>query len=274
VIPERLDMPSHSRAPIEVDRAPVLLEPSVVDGRLGRFDTAGGSVWLPIDSPDDVIVRDIRAGLLFEGPVIRALLPFIRPGTAVLDIGAHFGQTAIAFSDAVGSDGRVHASEVDDQLAGICERNVRSRPCGNVIVHRAAAWDAGGSGGFPAPDFHRLGSHASSPVASDGRDGARVRTVVVDEIDLQRPLSAIKVGARRTGLHALTGARTTIARYGPAVIFKFEQQLQAEFGTSFQDWVDFVASIDYRFDSIVCDVNYLALPRTTATHRSEPCHFA
>lgn len=263
-------MSSH---PLEVDRAPVLLEPSVVDGRLGRFDTAGGSVWLPIDS-DDVIVRDIRAGLLFEGPVIRALLPFIRPGTAVVDIGSNVGQTAIAFSDAVESDGRVHAIEADDALAEICERNVRLRPCNNIIVHRAAAWDAGGSGGFPAPDFHRFGSDASSPASSGGRDGARVSTVVVDEIDLQRPLSAIKVGALRTGLRALIGARTTIARYWPAVIFKFEQQLQPEFATSFQDWVDFVASIDYRFDSIVCDVNYLALPRTTATHRSEPCRFA
>jgi FkbM family methyltransferase len=247
----------------------VLLEASIVDGRLGRFDTAGGSVWLPIDSPDDVIVRDIRAGLLCEGPVIRTLLPFIRPGTAVLDIGANVGQTAIAFSDAVESDGRVHAIEADDALAEICERNVLSRPCNNVIVHRAAAGDTG----CPAPVTHRFGSTASSPVASAGRDGARGRTLLVDEIDVQRPLSAIKVGARRTGLRALIGARRTIARHRPAVIFKFEQ-LQAEFATSFQDWVDFVASIDYRFDRIVSDINYLVLPRTTATHRSEPCHFA
>ena len=61
------------RAPHEVQPAPELLEPSVVEGTLGRFDTACGPMWLPIDAPDDVIVRDIRAGKLFEGPVIRAL---------------------------------------------------------------------------------------------------------------------------------------------------------------------------------------------------------
>ena len=77
------------------------------------------------------------------------------------------------------------------------------------IVHRAAAWDAGG---VPSASLHPT-YIASDPHASSsgrfrcGRDGARVRTVVVDEIDLQRPLSAIKVGARRTGLRALIGAR-------------------------------------------------------------------
>ncbi len=55
------------RAPHEVHPAPGLLEPSVVEGTLGRFDTACGPMWLPIDAPDDVIVRDIRAGKLF-GP--------------------------------------------------------------------------------------------------------------------------------------------------------------------------------------------------------------
>ena len=71
---------SLERAPRLMYPAPRLLEPSVVEGTLGRFDTACGPMWLPIDAPDDVIVRDIRAGKLFEGPVIRTLLPFIRPG--------------------------------------------------------------------------------------------------------------------------------------------------------------------------------------------------
>ena len=260
------------RAPLEVDRAPVLLEPSVVDGRLGRFDTAGGSMWLPIDSPDDVIVRDIRSGLLFEGPIIRALLPFMQPGTAVLDIGSNVGQTAIAFSDAVESDGRVHAIEVDDPLAEICERNVRSRPCNNVIVHRGAALDAGGSVGFPAPDFHRFGPYATSPAGGRRRRscphgrGGRDRLAKAAQRD--------QSGRAPDWVARADRCSNDDRSRRPAVIFKFEQQLQAEFATSFQDWVDFVASIDYRFDSIVCDVNYLALPRTTATHRSEPCHFA
>ncbi len=261
---------SLERAPRQMYPAPRLLEPSVVEGTLGRFDTACGPMWLPIDAPDDVIVRDIRAGKLFEGPVIRTLLPFIRPGSAVLDVGANFGQMAIAFSDAVGSEGRVHAIEANDAVADLCERNVRARACKNVVIHRAAAWDVGGAFvTFPAPDFQRFGSYGSNPVDPTTSRGARVRTLAVDEITLGRPLSAIKVDVQGADLRALIGARATIARHKPAIIFEFEQQFQAEFATSFQDYIDFVTSIDYRFDSVILDINYLILPRTPAPHGSE-----
>jgi len=224
-------------------------------------------MWLPIDRPDDVVVRDIRAGLLCDSAAIRALLPFIRPGSAVLDVGANFGQTAIVFSDAVGNEGRVHAIEPNDGVADVCERNVRARPRHNVILHRAAAWDAGGSfvtlQGSEFQRFGPYGSHSMDPAASRG---LRVRTLAVDEIDMQRPLSAIKINMAGATLRALIGARTTIARHKPAIIFAFAQQLQTEFDTSFQDYVDYVTSIDYRFDSAILGASYLILPRITAAH--------
>jgi hypothetical protein len=40
-------------------------------------------------------------------------------------------------------------------------------------------------------------------------------------------------------------ATETIKRHRMPIIFEFEQQFQAEFGTSFQDYVDFVNSISY-----------------------------
>jgi len=40
-----------------------------------------------------------------------------------------------------------------------------------------------------------------------------------------------------------------------------ELKFQAEFGTSFQDYVDFVNSISYRFEKTVLNINYLIVPR-------------
>jgi hypothetical protein len=45
------------------------------------------------------------------------------------------------------------------------------------------------------------------------------------------------------------------------IIFEFEQRFQAEFRTSFQDYVDFVNSISYRFEKTVSNINYLIVLR-------------
>ena len=58
-----------------------------------------------------------------------------------------------------------------------------------------------------------------------------------------------------------THSVTTRTRHRIPIIFEFEQQFQAEFGTSFQDYVDFVNSISYRFEKLVMDINYLIVPR-------------
>ena len=96
----------------------------------------------------------------------------------MLDVGANFGQTAIAFSDAVGSEGRVHAIEANEAVADLCERNVRARACKNVVIHRAAAWDVGGAfATLPAPDFQRLDRTAPIPsIRTASLGGSRPHT--------------------------------------------------------------------------------------------------
>jgi Methyltransferase FkbM domain len=76
----------------------------------------------------------------------------------------------------------------------------------------------------------------------------------------------MKVDIQGSDLFALRGAVETIKRHRMPILFEFEQQFQAEFGTSFQDYVDFVNSISYRFEKVVLvprplSINYLIVPR-------------
>ena len=45
------------------------------------------------------------------------------------------------------------------------------------------------------------------------------------------------------------------------IIFEYEEQFQEEFNTSFQDYVDFVLSIDYKFLKTIQGINYLIVPK-------------
>jgi protein-S-isoprenylcysteine O-methyltransferase Ste14 len=42
---------------------------------------------------------------------------------------------------------------------------------------------------------------------------------------------------------------------------KNEQQFQENFGTTFQDYVEFVHSINYKFETTIDEINYLIVPK-------------
>ena len=86
-------------------------------------------------------------------------------------------------------------------------------------------------------------------------------TKLPGSININTPISFMKVDIQGSDLFALRGAVDTIKRHRMPIIFEFEQQFQAEFGTSFQDYVDFVNSISYRFERLVMDINYVIVPR-------------
>jgi hypothetical protein len=62
-------------------------------------------------------------------------------------------------------------------------------------------------------------------------------------------------------LFAMQGAIETIKKYKMPILFEYEYHFQDEFNYRFQDYVDFVLSIDYRFDRVINGHNFLILPK-------------
>ena len=71
----------------------------------------------------------------------------------------------------------------------------------------------------------------------------------------------MKVDVQGSDLFAMQGAVETIKRNKMPILFEFEQQFQEQFGTTFQDYVEFVDSIGYKFASTVNLTNYLIVPK-------------
>ena len=71
----------------------------------------------------------------------------------------------------------------------------------------------------------------------------------------------MKVDIQGSDLAALHGSINTIKKHKMPIIFEYEEQFQQDFNTSFQDYVDFVNSIGYKFIKTVQDINYLIVPR-------------
>lgn len=58
----------------------------------------------------------------------------------------------------------------------------------------------------------------------------------------------------------------TIERHQMQIIFEFEDQFQEKFGTSFDDYIDFIRSVSYRVEHAVRTpggFNFLIVPNCT-----------
>ena len=71
----------------------------------------------------------------------------------------------------------------------------------------------------------------------------------------------MKVDVHGSDLFALQGAEQAIRKNKMPIIVEFEQQFQQDFGTSFQNYVEFVDKTSYKFDEVVDEINYVLLPK-------------
>jgi FkbM family methyltransferase len=203
----------------------------------------------------------MKAGQVFEQEIIDALRPYVRENSVVVDVGANFGQMSLIFSDWVGPNGLVYSIEADDYIHHVLSKNVTNNGKSNVRPIFAAAFDTlGKTLLYPRQDFkeHRAyGSYGLDPTAAEGRS---VPTITIDSLAIDRDVSVVKVDIQGSDLLALRGARETIAKHKPVIIFEFEEELQHNFGTTLGQYMEFVNSIDYRIAKTINGINYLIEP--------------
>jgi FkbM family methyltransferase len=246
--------------------------PRVDGGRSTRtraltyFQTATGSYYLPTDAVEDVVANTIKRGDVFEKEVVALASRYIRPGTAVLDVGANFGQMSVLFASQVGPGGRVYSFEADDFVYEVLRKNIAANELDNRInaIFGAVHNVDGELLHFPEQDFKRWGSYGSYGVDYNATSGRTVRSLTIDSLAIDQPISFMKIDIQGGDLQAMQGAARTIERHRMPIIFEYEYHLEDEYKLSFQTYVDFVQSIGYRFEKVVTGHNFLIVPREGA----------
>jgi len=235
-----------------------------VQERVQLYETPTGRYYLPTDAPQDHVIQCIKNGGIFEPKIIETAKAYIWPGSTVLDVGANFGQMSVFFSRFVGAGGEVHSFEADPFVYELLQKTLAANNCRNVTAHPGAVYDRPNQQLFyPVQDFKRAQAYGSCGIDPKATAGRTVKTLTIDGLNINTPVSFMKVDIQGSDLFALRGAVETIKRHRMPILFEFEQQFQAEFGTSFQDYVDFVNSISYRFEKVVMEIesiNYLIVP--------------
>jgi FkbM family methyltransferase len=228
---------------------------------LSLYNTPTGKYYLPAGIKKDVVANTIKNGGYFEQEIIDVAKMYIKEGTTVLDVGANFGQMSIVFSKLAGSAGKVYSFEAEPTINEILKKNIAVNNCSNVEIISGAVYNENGKKiVFPEPDFKRFDSYGSYGVDPNAHSGRTVETLMIDSLDIKTPVSFMKVDIQGSDLFALQGAVKTIQYHQMPVLFEFEEQFQQEFKTSFNDYAEFVRSVNYRFASVTNGINFLILP--------------
>jgi FkbM family methyltransferase len=236
--------------------------PSAYDG-LSYHPTPIGNYYLPVDAQHDNIANHMKRGVLFEKQVIDVAQKLIKPGTCVLDIGSNFGQMTVEFAKLTGASGCVYSFEVQAKIFDILNKNIDANNLSNVKTFMAAVYNTDNEELFfsdkDLSDLPTYGCLGIEPKPIE--KGVPIKSMTIDALNIQQPISFMKIDIQGSDLFALKGAVKTINQHKMPILFEYEEPLQEKFGTSFQDYVDFVNEIDYKFDRTIMRINYLIVPK-------------
>jgi FkbM family methyltransferase len=230
---------------------------------LSYHPTPIGNYYLPVEAKEDNIANHMKRGVLFESPVIAVAKELIKPGTCVLDIGSNFGQMTIEFAKLAGPTGKVYSFEAQTKIFDILNKNIEANQLTNVETILSAVYHKDGEElFFSDTDLSELPTYGCFGIdPKPVKKGQPIKSMTIDSLNIHQPISFMKVDIQGSDLFALKGAIQTIARHKMPILFEYEEPLQEKFGTSFQDYIDFVNEIGYKFDRTILRINFLIVPK-------------
>lgn len=230
---------------------------------LTLYKTVTGNYYLPTHAYEDVVANTIKSDNIFEKEVVDLACKYIKEGTAVLDVGSNFGQMSILFADKVGADGRVYAFDADDFVFEILEKNIAANnKTGKITATFGAVHNKENEVlYFPVQDFEKYGAYGAYGIDYNSTQGRKVKSVTIDSLNIQQPISFMKIDIQGGDLQAMQGAVKTIGKNKMPILFEYEYHFEDDYNLSFQEYVDFVRSIGYIFKKVINGHNYLIVPQ-------------
>jgi FkbM family methyltransferase len=235
---------------------------TVHTGELKFYKTATGNYYLPAGAEADLVADTMIHNRIFEKEVVDLASKYIKKGTAVLDIGANFGQMTMLFSEMVGENGKVYCFDADDFVYEILKKNIAANNRQNIVPNYGAVHNEDGVElFFPTQDFVEFQTYGSYGIDYTATKGRKVKSLTIDSLGIKEPISFMKIDIQGGDLQAMQGAVETIQKNRMPIIFEYEYHFEEKFKLNFQEYVDFVAGINYKFENVINGHNFLILPK-------------
>ncbi len=204
-------------------------------------------------------VKDIlKTGQAWEPHILEKIEQYVKPGTIVLDIGAHIGTFTIPLAKAVGESGTVYAFEPQRKIFRELIKNCALNGFQNVICQRLAIGDQHQVIEMDKETYP--GSEGSTGIGYGG-DAAEMRTI--DSFGFKN-VSFVKIDVERSENQVLDGMVLTIQNNKPIIIIELQggycwETAPTHIRQKMQDSIDKLTTLGYVVTRLYLH-DFLAMP--------------
>ncbi|HVZ28242.1 MAG TPA: FkbM family methyltransferase [Rhizomicrobium sp.] len=179
----------------------------------------------------------------YEPNTLGAIEKLIRKGSVVIDIGANIGVVSLWMAKCAGPDGLVIAVEPSAWAVSRLRANAALNQDLKIEVVRAAAADEEGERQMNVLNGYRIDDIDSNTfeMVPFKKIDSIVRERVLDRVDM------IKIDTDGYETVVLSGAKETIARFHPTIIFELGRDHLKEAGSSAEELIDWLRGFGYVF---------------------------
>jgi FkbM family methyltransferase len=185
----------------------------------------------------------------FEESEANCMKKFIKKGDVVLDVGANYGYYTVLFSKWVGPKGRVYAFEPLPWALTLLDKNLSVNDATkNTIINKFGLGDREGTFSIFKYDWCDSGwssmkKHGWIP-ASDTKCRIITLDAYVKKSGIKR-VDFIKCDIEGGEFPVFKGARTTLAKFSPAIIFESLKAYQKDFNYKPEELYSYLTSLNY-----------------------------
>jgi FkbM family methyltransferase len=154
-----------------------------------------------------------------ENPLLSWFRLNVKPGETWLDVGAHYGYTAIALAELVGADGHVYAFEPSLATAGYLNRTRALNRLAQIKVVPFALAESG--------DLRVASVTVDRGMANHSFGGSNSEDIYLVGLDHlwgilgERAVHGVKMDVQGMELQALDGMSQTLTRQRPKLVIEF-----------------------------------------------------
>ncbi len=176
----------------------------------------------------------------------------LKPGQVAIDIGANIGCHTLVMANCVGENGRVLAFEPNPKMLVRLDSNIRLNGFTQVETFAMALGEQTGRGSiFIPPESDHNQGVASMHRSNLGGRGEEVLTEVQsldDVVGLQKlhRIDLIKMDVEGHEWQVLLGAKQTLKRFKPILLFEFSKQQWHGAGFSAEQVEDLLSELGYK----------------------------
>ena len=194
----------------------------------------------------DWIPQDIYLTGDFETTTSKIAKILLKPGDAVVDVGANIGYFTLLFAHCVGNEGEVYSFEPGPELAAKLLENLKLNWYTQVTLSNQALSDRNGKAQFHTGPVDNTGlSSLRKPRESSG--SFEVQLSKFDDIPgIERSkIKLVKIDVEGAELQVLRGMEGFLREQHPALILEITDQFLKDLGDSYDLLLSFLAQFGY-----------------------------